>query len=74
VYPVRTVRTVTDEPAGPRRSADSIRCSFCGKPRAAVASIVAGPTPAVAICNECVDLCAEIIAETAPPPNGDQAA
>jgi ATP-dependent protease Clp ATPase subunit len=39
-----------------------------------VASIVAGPTPAVAICNECVDLCAEIIAETAPPPNGDQAA
>ena len=44
---------------------DSIRCSFCGKPRSAVASIVAGPTPAVAICNECVDLCAEIIAEQA---------
>ncbi|MGA8722158.1 MAG: ClpX C4-type zinc finger protein [Solirubrobacteraceae bacterium] len=54
---------------------DSIRCSFCGKPRSAVASIVAGPTPAVAICNECVDMCAEIIAEqAAPPPNGDQAA
>ena len=54
---------------------DSIRCSFCGKPRSAVGSIVAGPTPAVAICNECVGMCAEIIAEqAAPPPNGDQAA
>ena len=52
-----------DEPTGPRRSADSIRCSFCGKPRSAVASIVAGPTPAVAICNECVELCGDIIAE-----------
>ena len=66
---------MSDEPQGPRRSAESIRCSFCGKPRAEVESIVAGPTPAVAICNECVALCAEIIAEqNAPPPNGDQAA
>jgi ATP-dependent Clp protease ATP-binding subunit ClpX len=64
-----------DEPSGPRRSADSIRCSFCGKRRSEVASIVAGPTPAVAICNECVALCAEIIAEPLPPPpRGDQAA
>ena len=54
---------------------DSIRCSFCGKPRSAVASMLAGPTPAVAICNECVDLCGDIIAEQLPqPPNGDQAA
>ncbi|HUB03635.1 MAG TPA: ClpX C4-type zinc finger protein [Solirubrobacteraceae bacterium] len=60
-----------DEPTGPRRSVDSIRCSFCGKPRSAVASMVAGPTPSIAICNECVDLCAEIVAETTqPPPNG----
>jgi ATP-dependent protease Clp ATPase subunit len=37
--------------------------------------MVAGPTPDVAICNECVDLCGEIIAETLPPPaNGDHAA
>jgi len=64
-----------DEAPGPRRSADSIRCSFCGKPRAEVESIVAGPTPAVAICNECVALCAEIIAEEhPPPPPGDRAA
>jgi ATP-dependent Clp protease ATP-binding subunit ClpX len=66
---------MTDEPSGPRPSVEAIRCSFCGKPRSEVASIVAGPTPAVAICNECVDLCAEIIAETVPnPPPGDQAA
>jgi len=33
--------------------------------------MVAGPTPSIAICNECVDLCAEIVAETTqPPPNG----
>jgi ClpX C4-type zinc finger len=64
-----------DEPRGPRRSAEPIRCSFCGKPRTEVESIVAGPTPAVAICNECVALCAEIIAEQHPPPApGDQAA
>lgn len=41
------------------------RCSFCGKPRSAVARMVAGPAaPAgagVAICNECVALCAEIM-------------
>ena len=63
---------MSDEPHGPRRSADSIRCSFCGKARSQVASIVAGPAPAIAICNECVELCAEIVAEQrAPlPPNG----
>lgn len=64
-----------EEPSGPRRSVDSVRCSFCGKPRSQVASIVAGPTPEIAICNECVDLCGEIISEQVPPPpNGDEAA
>ena len=54
---------------------EPIRCSFCGKPRSAVASMVAGPTPEVAICNECVDLCGVIIAEQGPelPPNGHAA-
>ncbi|HEX4280779.1 MAG TPA: ClpX C4-type zinc finger protein [Solirubrobacteraceae bacterium] len=66
---------MTDEPRGPRRSPESIRCSFCGKPRSQVASIVAGPTPEVAICNECVALCAEIVSnEGAPPPPDGQAA
>jgi ClpX C4-type zinc finger len=36
-----------------------------------VASIVAGPTPAVAICNECVAMCAEIIAGERPPSGPD---
>jgi len=37
--------------------------------------MIAGPTPAVAICNECVALCAEIVSEeSGPPPPGPQAA
>jgi hypothetical protein len=34
-------------------------CSFCLKPSTQVARMVAGP--GVYICNECVDLCAQII-------------
>jgi hypothetical protein len=34
-------------------------CSFCRKPPEAVAKLVAGP--GVFICNECVDLCTELI-------------
>jgi hypothetical protein len=40
-------------------------CSFCFKPNTAVDRLVAGP--AVYVCNECVDLCSQIIAAT---PNG----
>jgi hypothetical protein len=36
-------------------------CSFCGQPKANVSKIIAGP--AVNICNECVDICVEIIAD-----------
>ena len=38
-----------------------IKCSFCGKPQEQVRRIIAGP--GVYICNECIDLCAEIIDE-----------
>jgi len=38
-----------------------MRCSFCGKSRTEVKRLIAGPT--VYICNECVDLCNDIIAE-----------
>jgi len=38
------------------------RCSFCGKPQVAVHRLIAGPN-GVYICNECVALCQEIIAE-----------
>lgn len=38
------------------------RCSFCGKPRSEILRMIAGPND-VFICNECVDLCNEIIAK-----------
>lgn len=38
-----------------------IKCSFCGKTQEQVNRIVAGP--GVYICNECIDLCTEIIDE-----------
>jgi ATP-dependent Clp protease ATP-binding subunit ClpX len=38
-----------------------IKCSFCGKTQDQVKKIVAGP--GVYICNECIDLCKEIIDE-----------
>lgn len=38
---------------------ESVRCSFCGKSQAEVRKVVAGP--GVYICNECVDLCKDII-------------
>lgn len=39
----------------------SIKCSFCGKTQDQVKKIVAGP--GVYICNECIDLCKDIIEE-----------
>lgn len=44
-----------------QHSHDTVRCSFCGKSQAEVRKIVAGP--GVYICNECVELCKEIIDE-----------
>ena len=44
------------------RSDDEIRCSFCGKSQGQVRKLIAGPTGAY-ICDECVDICAEIIEE-----------
>ena len=44
------------------RSDDEIRCSFCGKSQGQVRKLIAGPK-GVYICDECVDICAEIIEE-----------
>ena len=46
-----------------RRSAnaDGLRCSFCGKSQEEVKKLIAGP--AVYICDECIELCIEIIEE-----------
>jgi ClpX C4-type zinc finger len=40
---------------------EALRCSFCGKSQDKVFRLVAGP--GVFICNECVDLCNQIVAE-----------
>ena len=44
------------------RNDDKFRCSFCGKPQEQVRKLIAGPGGAY-ICDECVDICAEIIEE-----------
>ena len=41
---------------------DTVRCSFCNKPQSQVRKLIAGPNGAY-ICDECVDVCAEIIEE-----------
>src|SRR5512136_2497879 len=40
-----------------------LHCSFCGKSQDEVRKLIAGPT--VYICDECIELCNEIIAEEA---------
>ena len=47
--------------AKPIKSDENLRCSFCGKSREQVRKLIAGPT--VYICDECVGLCNEIMAE-----------
>ncbi|MCR4567419.1 MAG: ATP-dependent Clp protease ATP-binding subunit ClpX [Pseudobutyrivibrio sp.] len=44
------------------RNDDRIRCSFCGKTQNQVRKLIAGPNGAF-ICDECVDICQEIILE-----------
>lgn len=39
-----------------------IKCSFCGKTQSQVKKLVAGP--GVYICDECVELCSEIVDES----------
>ena len=40
---------------------DLLKCSFCGKSQKQVKKLIAGP--GVYICDECIDLCNEIIEE-----------
>ena len=40
---------------------ESLKCSFCGKTQNQVRKLIAGP--GVYVCNECIDLCNEIINE-----------
>ena len=38
-----------------------LSCSFCGKKQSQVKKLIAGPN--IYICNECVDLCNDILVE-----------
>ncbi len=44
-----------------KRDEEALKCSFCGKGQEEVKKLIAGPT--VYICNECIELCNEKIAD-----------
>ncbi|SPQ00669.1 ATP-dependent Clp protease ATP-binding subunit [Candidatus Sulfobium mesophilum] len=44
-----------------KKDDEALKCSFCGKGQEEVKKLIAGPT--VYICNECIELCNEIIAD-----------
>jgi hypothetical protein len=57
----------------PGKAALQVNCSFCAKPSSAVAKVVAGP--GVYICNECIQLCNDILEQEQqqpPSPPGTQ--
>ena len=43
------------------KSKDALKCNFCGKSQKQVIKLIAGP--GVYICDECIDLCVEIVEE-----------
>jgi len=45
----------------PGKAALQVNCSFCAKPSSAVSKVIAGP--GVYICNECIQLCNDILKE-----------
>ncbi|HSZ04669.1 MAG TPA: ClpX C4-type zinc finger protein, partial [Solirubrobacteraceae bacterium] len=51
--------------ARPTDSNEQLLCSFCGKSQRQVKKLIAGP--GVYICDECIDLCNEIIDEELAP-------
>ena len=44
------------------RNEENYRCSFCGKTQKQVHRLISGPNGAY-ICDECVDICLDIINE-----------
>ena len=50
----------------PPGGSEQLLCSFCGKSQRQVRKLIAGP--GVYICDECIDLCNEIIDEELTPP------
>jgi ATP-dependent Clp protease ATP-binding subunit ClpX len=54
-----------------KKDEEALKCSFCGKGQEEVKKLIAGPT--VYICNECIELCNEIIADELHMDSGGQA-
>ncbi len=52
---------MSDDPRGRTDDGKLLYCSFCGKSQHEVRKLIAGPT--VFICDECVELCMDIIRE-----------
>src|SRR5215468_4769237 len=50
----------------PTQKNEGPRCSFCNKPQADVLRLVFGPD--VSICNECVEICNDVLSEDKAPP------
>jgi len=48
---------------------DTLICNFCGKTQHEVRKLIAGPT--VFICDECVELCMDIIMDERPRVDGE---
>lgn len=53
----------------PRTRYTGIKCSFCGKSPDEVGKLITGPS--VHICNECVEMCNDILHEEKGPANND---
>jgi hypothetical protein len=53
-----------ERPPEPSPTPSTVYCSFCGKSQHKVAKIIAGPS--VFICDECIDLCDDIVSDQAP--------
>ena len=61
---------MTDETSGKGEDSKLLYCSFCGKSQHEVRKLIAGPS--VFICDECVDLCNDIIREEIQDSSGEE--
>src|SRR5258705_9990867 len=52
---------MSDDPRGKHDDGKLLYCSFCGKSQHEVRKLIAGPS--VFVCDECVELCNDIIRE-----------
>jgi len=57
----RMVEATDTKPAGAKALVSTLYCSFCGKSQHDVAKLIAGPD--VFICDECVSLCDDVLAD-----------